>query len=245
MVGSNKIKHIGLIIDGNRRYAKSRDISYDEAYNLGAQKVDEIIKFIFSKTEVLEISIYMLSRDNLFRDRKELETILNAEERLFDSWSADKFFVNGNIHVRFVGELNLLPVRFQRCCDNLKNKTSKNNSKILNLLVAYKGNAEVCEAVERSIKEIYRIINKFEVSVNSSQSLNTALIEVINNNLEIQTPVDLIIRTANENRLSGFLPWQSEYAELYSINKFWPEITNNDITEAINSLAKKERKHGL
>lgn len=245
------IVHLGIIIDGNRRYAKRNNLPYDEVYKLGAEKVYETIRFVFEKTDIKELSIYALSKDNLLRGRNEINSILEAQGSAFEEWAKDPFFSEKKIKVIFAGELKLLPVSFQKSCEKLEEATKGNDSLALNILVAYSGDREISMAVKNSINEITKSVKdimkkKDKYDDNHIESvLNTTIKNAITRNLQIKTPVDFIIRSGSGNRLSGFLLWQSEYAEIYTIDKLWPEITMSDIKNAIDTFSKKDVKHGL
>ena len=229
------IKHIGVIIDGNRRYAKKTGLSFDEVYKLGAKKVYEVIRFIFGQTDISELSIYALSYDNLLRKSKELDSVLQVQKEEFDNWFNDPFFEAQNVKVRFVGELNILPKDVQKSCYALAQRTGKNDGKILNILIAYFGSKEIVRAVENILKR--------KDSLSKAKNLDVE--ELIWENLSVKNPVEMIIRTGGGSRLSGFLPWHSEYAELYTLDKLWPEIEVSDVKEAIayyNSLEMKKGK---
>jgi undecaprenyl diphosphate synthase len=232
----NGIKHLGIIIDGNRRFSKRTGLPYNQVYKLGAQKVYEVVRYVFTKTDIPELSIYALSYDNLLRKSKELDAILKSQKEEFDRWIDDSFFEKYDIKIRFIGELNLLPIGVVKSCIALMEKTSNNKGKTLNLLMAYFGSREIVLAVERILKHKNIFAN--------GNGKNIDVQDLIQQNLSIKEPVDLIIRTGGGARLSGFLPWQSEYAELYTIKKLWPEVEAKDIQEAIEYYNTIEAKKG-
>lgn len=232
----NGIKHLGIIIDGNRRFAKRTTLPYNQVYKLGAQKVYEVVHYVFTNTEIQELSVYALSYDNLLRKSKELDAIMKSQKAEFDRWIDDSFFDKNGIKIRFVGELKLLPIGIVKSCISLMEKTANNKEKTLNILMAYFGNREIVLAVERVLKHKSLYANENDNNVNIQ--------ELIQENLSIKDPVDMIIRTGGGSRLSGFLPWQSEYAELYTIKTLWPEIETKDIQRAIEYYNTVEMKRG-
>jgi undecaprenyl diphosphate synthase len=229
---SSQIKHMGIIIDGNRRYSKKMKLSFEQVYRIGANKVSEMIRFIFSETDIPELSIYALSYDNLLRKSTELDSILKVQKEEFDSWSHDPFFHEKKIKINFVGELSLLPKDVLESCNSLMETTKNNDGKTLNILLAYFGTREIVKAVEK-------ILNMYK-----SKPKDVDVQTLINENLTVKSPVDLIIRTGGASRLSGFLPWQSEYAELYTLKKLWPEIEAADIKTAMEHFKGIEVKKG-
>jgi undecaprenyl diphosphate synthase len=233
-----RLEHLGIIIDGNRRYAQRSKLQLEDAYNLGAQKVYDVIRYVFGKTDIGELSVYALSYDNILRKPGEVDTVIKAQKAAFDRWVNDPFFENMKIRVRFIGDLSVLPSEFRESCERLERKTSKNNGRVLNMLVAYMGHREISAAVEKVLKHKgITVLGKNERILN--------LEELISKNLDIKKPVDLVIRTANEHRFSGFLPWQTEYSELYVLDKQWPEIEVEDVERAITKFNEHEVKRGL
>ncbi len=229
----NKVEHLGIIIDGNRRYAKAIGVELETSYMLGAEKVYEIIKYVFEHTEVIELTIFALSYDNLIRDAKELEPIISIQNKYFKNWCSDPFFEKKQIKIRFVGRLYALPNDIQETCAMLEKKTAKNNKKVLNILMAYTGHLDIADTIKQIVTSNIQITENSDVE------------KIINENIQISRPVDVVIRTSGENRLSGFLLWQSEYAELYSIKKTWPEVTAKDIKKVLNDYKNREIKKGL
>lgn len=231
---ANQIKHLGIIIDGNRRYSKKTKLPFKEVYKIGANKVYDVIRFVFEKTDIQELSIYALSYDNLLRKSPELDAILKTQKEEFYKWAEDPFFSENGIRVRFIGELNTLPTDILKSCILVMDKTLKNNKKTLNILMAYFGSMEIARAVERILRR------KNFYSDREHENMRN----LIQQSLEVKKSVDLIIRTGGGSRLSGFLPWQSEYAEIYVTKKLWPEIEESDIEEAINHYNELEVKKG-
>lgn len=237
-MSGQRIIHVGIIIDGNRRYAKREGLGGMEAYRLGAQKVYEVINFILGKTNITELSIYALSRDNLLRKSDELNPIIEAEKVAFDSWYADPFFEQNGIKVKFVGDLSLLPESVRETCAKLQSKTQNYGKKRLNILIAYIGHHEISSAFH-NVLDIHEIHKSKGMYLDKAQTH-----KLIEQNLQVTTPVDLVIRTAGEHRLSGFLPWQTQYAEYYTIDKLWPEVEIEDIRKIVSEFEKKEVKRG-
>jgi tritrans,polycis-undecaprenyl-diphosphate synthase [geranylgeranyl-diphosphate specific] len=235
-----KLEHLGIIIDGNRRYAKKMNITVLEAYKLGADKVYETINLVFGKTDIPEISVYALSFDNLMRRLGELNLLLDVQRAAFEKWATDPLFKEKGICVKFVGELETLPPKIKKSCLALQAATSGNDSRVLNILMAYFGHREISGAVAKILDAKDMVLEK------GSKAERLDRIEtLIASNLQVKRPVNLIIRTAGGNRLSGFLPWQSEYAELYPLKKYWPEVNPEDIKKAIDQFNNSGAKYGL
>ena len=235
---TKRLDHLGLIIDGNRRYSKKTGATLENAYKIGAKKVYDTIHYVFGKAGIKELSIYALSYDNLSRTPEEVLPILKMQKASFDQWISDPFFDEKKIRIKFVGEMNLLPLDLCETCAMLEKKTAANDAFNLNILIAYMGHREISEAVERGLKND-------SLSMTDRSARIKEVERCIDENLDVTRPVDLIIRTANGFRLSGFLLWQSEYAELAVLAKLWPEVEIGDIERAIAEYINTDEKHGL
>jgi undecaprenyl diphosphate synthase/tritrans,polycis-undecaprenyl-diphosphate synthase [geranylgeranyl-diphosphate specific] len=232
-----ELSHLGVIIDGNRRYAKNNDIELEEAYARGAYKVYAVIRHVFEETMIREMSIYAISQENLLRESKELDAMLTIQKQTFDKWASDPFFKEKGIRIRFVGERSALPAEFLKSCEALEEMTAQNKDRTLNMLVAYAGRREISAAVKGILRD----------AISKGTDIKGMDVErLIAENLSVREPVDLIIRTAGGHRLSGFLPWQSHYAEIIAIDKLWPEVEMEDIDRAIIRFCEiNKTKHGL
>jgi len=235
--------HIGIIIDGTRRYARANNLSLREAYNLGAERVYETIRWVLVDFNIKELSFYTFSYDNLQRPSEEREAVLKVQEETFKKWIDDSFFNKEEIGVKFAGEYENIPSTMFMCCNDLEEKTKNNKKRQLNILLGYMGHREIGKAVRRMLEKEDEGMLKGLLKFGLHDSISI-LCDNIQENLDIFSPVDLIIRTANEHRISGFMPWQSEYAEFYFIDKPWPEIEKRDIENALEDYARRERRRG-
>jgi undecaprenyl diphosphate synthase len=225
------LNHLGVILDGNRRYAKKIGVELSEAYKHGADKVYTVVRHIFEKTSIAEISIYALSYDNLLRKSEDLNAVLKIQKDVFDKWTGDPFFKEKGIRIRFVGDRGILPTEFRKSCERLEAVTSGNGNRTLNMLVAYGGRRDISSAVRK-------------VLLNAKDLNNLHIEKRITENLDIKNPVDLVIRTAGGRRLSGFLLWQSDYADIITLDMLWPEIELADIDRAIAGFCSEKTKRG-
>jgi len=227
-----KLNHLGVIIDGNRRYAEKAGLGLGKAYLEGADKVYAVVRHVFDKTDIGEVSVYALSYDNLLRKSDELDAILRIQKAAFDKWTEDPFFRERGIRVRFVGDRGMLPAGFRESCERLESATSENGNRVLNILMAYVGRKDISSAVKKAVL--------------GAKDVNDIDIErYITENLDVKNPVDLVIRTASGHRLSGFLLWQSDYAEIIALDKLWPEVEMEDIDGAIAKFQSGKTKRGL
>jgi tritrans,polycis-undecaprenyl-diphosphate synthase [geranylgeranyl-diphosphate specific] len=224
-----RVKHIGLILDGNRRFAKRLILEPWKGHELGAGKVQELLDWT-KEIGVKEFTLYCLSCENIkTRPKNELEflfKLFRKEFRIIDSKKIQKY----GIKIRFIGNLYLLPKDLEKQCKELEKKTSKNKNYIINFALAYGGRQEIIDAIKKILK------NKI-----SSEKMNEREFE---KNLWLNSSPDLIIRTGGEKRTSNFLPWQSIYSEWFFLNKMWPEFTKQDLLGCIKKFNQRKRRFG-
>lgn len=222
------INHLGLIIDGNRRHSHKYKIPLEKSYTIGAKKLTKTIKFIFTETNIHELTIYVFSIENLERKKNEIKSMLSASLNEVNFWIKDPFFKNANIKFNFIGNITAIPdLNLREQCELLEKETKNNNKKILNFLIAYEPYTEIYEAI-KGIKK-------------TKSNLTTQIF----NNMKIKNAIDVIIRYGGDYRLSNFLPLHSTNAELFFINKTWPETELNDIKRIFLEYKKRERHKGL
>lgn len=223
------LKHILVIPDGNRRYAKMHNLDYPVVYKKSMLDITgELIKFFLIKKGAQEFTIYGLSLNNLLkRPATETRVILDTELEAFEGWFKDIEFKEHKIAVRFVGEKHLLPEKFKEELDSLELKNPKNPKKICNVLVAYDAQEELIHAFirvkEKGIKLTADNFFKF---------------------LYIKTPINLVFRTANEQRLSGAPIYQSTQAEFIFADYFYPELDESKMIDIVKEYEKRKRSLG-
>lgn len=218
--GRNLIpKHVGLIPDGGRRWAKNHGISYYESYIISMKKIYEIFDYLYS-VGVNMISVYFSSSMNYLRPNQEVVDFNNAENEFCESY-LKPLVIKYGLHVEFCGNQELIPDGFLATLNSIKERTQDYNAKYLNLCVAYNPLYELWESAKES-------------------STPDAFIE----NLWISSPLDLIIRTGDANLLSNFLPIQSSFARLYFIDRLFNDISVTDVKDIIKTFSQINRKYG-
>ncbi len=231
MVISEKIpEHLGIIIDGNRRWAKEKGLPSFEGHRRGLDNVKRIGDWCYEKG-VKIISFYAFSTENWNRSKIEVAYLM----KLLEKSVSGKYLSDLNekkIQLQVIGQKERLPKPLQDKIIKAEKLTENNKKGILNLAVSYGGRAEIVRAIKNIIK------NKI-----SPEEITE---DLINENLWTQgLPFpDLIIRTGGEQRLSNFLIWQSAYSELYFTNKYWPGFSENDIDKAFIDFSRRERRFG-
>ena len=222
------IPHVLVIPDGNRRFAKSKNMDLGVVYKfISDYTTTGLIKFFLLGHNSKELTIYGVSRDNVLkRSKKDLEPIYDAQTDLYSRWLKDKE-ITSKVKFRFIGDRKILPKNYQSIIKSLENTTSKNTNGICNILAGYSGQWETLEAIKKANEK------KEELDLDNYDSF-----------LEIQTPIDLVIRTGFEKRLSNCPMYQAAYAELVFTDYFYPELTMDKLQEIVKAYEKRERRFG-
>ena len=225
--------HIGIIMDGNGRWAADKGWPRSFGHRAGAKKVSEIIKYC-PELKVKTLTLYAFSTENWKRAAHEVSSLM----RLFRGYLQTKYLevVKNNIKVKFLGDTKPLPKDILLQMKKLERDTKKNNGFFLNIALNYGGRNEII----RSTKKIAKDLLSDKISIDDiNETLFSSYLDTSG-----QKDPDLIIRTAGEMRLSNFLLWQSVYSELYFSNKMWPEFNTQDFEMAVYSFRKRNRKFG-
>jgi tritrans,polycis-undecaprenyl-diphosphate synthase [geranylgeranyl-diphosphate specific] len=227
--------HLGIIIDGNRRWARARGLPPWEGHKAGAEKLDEFLNWCL-ELGIPQVSIYTLSTENLNRPKEELKHLFKLLEEYVDGLLNDKkkfaLLEKYEVKVRFVGELNRLPKKLIRLMGKLMEKTAKYQKRVLNFLVAYGGKSEIVNAVKKLAEEVIKH-GKIEITEKD-----------IEKHLYVPQPLDLVIRTGGYQRLSNFLLWQASYAEIYVTKTLWPDFSKKEFMKALRWYSQQKRNFG-
>ena len=230
-----KPKHIGFILDGNRRAANKLGISSQEGHELGAEKFKDVLQWCFD-LDIKVISCWIFSTENFSRENEEINHILKLTQEYFKQMRDDKKIHQYKVKILVSGEINLLPQGLQDEIEKTKECTKNYNDFILNICLAYGGRAEITNAVREICKDVLSEEIKLE-------NINEELISKKMYTSSIPDP-DLIIRTSKEIRLSGFLLWQGIYSELYFSDVYWPLFRKIDFLRAIITYQNRVRNYG-
>ena len=231
---SESPKHVGVILDGNRRWAKNNLASSKSGHEAGARKIVELLGWC-EEVNVELVTLWLLSTENLSREKNELNTLCEVIAETVEELSRE-----GKWNLVLMGSLDLLPVWL---ADRLKKSIAVDSGKqklTVNLAIGYGGRQEISDAVKAMLQH----------HLSSGDSLK----EVVNN-LDIeeiskylytagQPDPDLVIRTSGEQRLSGFLLWQSAHSEFYFCEAYWPDFRKLDFLRALRSYAARHRRFG-
>ena len=222
-------KHIGIILDGNRRFAKRLLLEPWKGHEYGAEKVEKLLDYM-KEIGIKEFTLYCMSVENInHRPKNELDYLFKIFRKEFREMNREKLMANG-IKIRFIGNLNLLPADLKEQCLKLEKETEMNHDYIVNFALAYGGRQEIIEAVRKIV------LKKLK-----PEEINE---EVFGKNLWLESEPELVIRTGGEKRTSNFLPWQAAYSELLFLDKFWPEFDKEDLIMAIEEFQRRKRNFG-
>ncbi|HEX7106863.1 MAG TPA: isoprenyl transferase [Acidothermaceae bacterium] len=227
-------KHVGVILDGNRRWARAAGIGLASGHRRGAEKIDEFLGWC-AELRIDVVTLWLLSTDNLARSPAELAPLLQIIEDAVNELAASRRW-----RINPVGALDLLPDATARSLKEAQDATSTIPGLLVNVAVGYGGRREIADAVRA-------LLHEHASKGTSIEDLANLLdIEHIAKHLYTkgQPDPDLVIRTSGEQRLSGFLLWQSAHSELFFCEAYWPDFRRVDFLRAVRSYAERERRFG-
>ena len=229
------LESIAFIPDGNRRYAKKANISLAESYSLGTQKAWDVLNWLSKYPSITTGTFYTFSIKNFSRSKDELGILFNIFEKQLFRVLHEKIDENKGVKIKFLGHTNLFPKNLQEEMKKVEEKTSIYSQRTLNLALGYDGQTEIIDATKKFAKDVSS--GKVDANSLTPESFSKYLYS------DFKAP-DLIVRTSNEQRLSGFLTYQSSYSELAFIDKYWPELTKEDVDKVVLDFEERERRFG-
>lgn len=225
--------HIAIIMDGNRRWAKSKGLPVALGHKQGAETLEKIVRYA-NKIGVKYLTVYAFSTENWKRAEEEVKSLMILFQGYIDKYS--KIADTENIKIQFLGDMTAFSGKFQKGVQNCIEKTKNNTGVVFNIALNYGGRLEIVNAVK---------------SIAQKVKLNEIKIEQIDENLisdnlytKNMPDPDLLIRTSGEIRTSNFLPWQIVYSEFLFLDKYWPDFNERDLDNAIIEYNKRTRKFG-
>jgi short-chain Z-isoprenyl diphosphate synthase len=234
-------RHVGIILDGNRRHAQKLGITDPlEIYDIGARKLDEVLAWC-RELEVPTVTLWVLSPENLRRPTAEVDGIFAAVKAKLTELARDPRIHEARIRVRAIGKLSLIPEATQEAIRAAEKATAAYQDMVLNIAVAYGGRQEIVDAVTALLEDSATV---------EGSSLSDAIArltpEAVGRYMYtagLPDP-DLIIRTSGEVRLSGFMLWQSAHSEFYFTDVHWPAFRKIDFLRAIRTYQSRQRRFG-
>lgn len=223
----SKIQHLAIIMDGNRRWAKTRGLPPFEGHRAGYKKIEEMLNWC-RDAGIKILTLFAFSTENWQRPKEEVDFLMKLF--LLALTRDIKKLHKNKVRVRIIGRREGLPEKLKEAIKKSEELTKNNGGGTLNLAINYGGRPELADAFKKIAKNPPEEITEETIS----QNLYTA---------GLPDP-DLIIRTSGEQRLSGFLTWQSAYSELLFINHHWPEFSKEDFDAALADFANRQRRFG-
>jgi tritrans,polycis-undecaprenyl-diphosphate synthase [geranylgeranyl-diphosphate specific] len=232
-----KPEHVAIILDGNRRWASNNAMIPWVGHRQGANKVDELLDWCID-LDVKFITLYAFSTENFNRSPKEVEAIMKLIEEKLRSILENERIHENKVKVKAIGRLDLLPDSIQKIIKRVEESTKMYSDRLLNVALAYGGRAEIVDAT----KKIARKALEGELN---PEKINEKLFEKYLYTAHMpRQDADLIIRTSGEERLSGFLSWQSAYSELCFVDVNWPDFRHIDLLRAVRTYQRRKRRFG-
>ena len=230
---NNYPAHIAIIMDGNRRWARQKNLDIREGHKKGAETLEKIAKYC-NKIGIKYLTVYAFSTENWKRISEEVGALMILLQNYLNDFS--KRANTENIKIKVLGDISVLSKGMQNSINKAMERTKENTGLTLNIAFNYGGRAEITYA----LKQIAEKIKNNELSIDDISE------DLISNHLYTkgQPDPDLLIRTSGELRTSNFLPWQIAYTEFYFDNKYWPDFSEEDLLKAIEIYEGRNRKFG-
>lgn len=226
-------KHIAIIMDGNRRWAREKGLETKEGHKAGADNLENIAKYC-NEIGVKYLTVYAFSTENWKRSREEVSALMILLKNYLK-----KFSKNANkegIRIKILGDISVLDDGLRNSINEAVERTKNGTGLTLNIAFNYGGRAELTHAMKKIAQEV--VDNKIKIDDINENLISEKLYT------ENQPDPDLLIRPGGELRISNFLPWQLVYSEFYFTDKFWPDFNNEDLLDAIKTFNKRNRKFG-
>jgi tritrans,polycis-undecaprenyl-diphosphate synthase [geranylgeranyl-diphosphate specific] len=226
-------KHIGIILDGNRRFARRQLAKPWMGHEWGFKKLKKLFEWM-RELDVKELSLYCFSMQNFNRSKEEVDRLMDIFKRAAKEVMENEDIHKHKIKVNPIGRWHMFPPEVVAELKKMKEMTKDYDGYQVNLCMAYGGREEMVDAV----KKIGRLLEKGELK---SEEITE---EIVAENLYLDHYPDFIIRTSGEHRTSNFLMWQSTYSEWFFIQKMWPEFEKEDLVKCIDEYQSRERRFG-
>ena len=224
-------RHVAIIMDGNRRFAKRRGLPPYMGHFFGSKKAEKVLEWCL-ELGIKNVTTYAFSPENFRRSEEEKKNLFKLMERELKRLLTDKRIHKNRVRVRIVGRKDLLPESVQRVIEELENATRHYDKYNLNIALAYGGRQELIDAIRDILKAVKEGILKVE-------EITKELVERYLYSDNGYESVDLLIRTGGEQRLSNFLPWQTANSVAYFCDVCWPEFRKIDFLRAIRTWQRR------
>jgi tritrans,polycis-undecaprenyl-diphosphate synthase [geranylgeranyl-diphosphate specific] len=230
-------KHVAIIMDGNRRYSKLQgNMDVVKGHEIGVDTLEKVLDWSI-ELGIEIITVYAFSTENFNRPPHEVEGLMKLFVKNFKRLVDHEKIHRNAVKVKVVGRTELIPESVREAIKEAEDATAHYDKRLFNIAIGYDGRLEIID----SIKKIIEQVQAGEITVDDVDE------DLVSQNLYTEGLADpnLIIRTSGEERLSGFLLWQSSYSELYFCETLWPELRKVDFVRAIRSYQERERRFGV
>ncbi len=227
-------KVLALIPDGNRRWAMKHSLSFFNGYNLGVNKFIDFADWC-KDYGIGNITVWAFSTENFRRSRVEMDALFNIYRKVATDRDLISRLHDNKTRVNIVGNRLLLPRDLADALHKIEIETGAYKDRVINMLVAYGGRDDVLHAAREMVRDaLKRKVRSVDEAAFRSHMLSGNVPDI-----------DLVIRTSGEERLSGFMPWQAGYSELYFSKKLWPDFTRRDLEIALEDYGERKRRFGI
>lgn len=225
----SNLKHLAIILDGNRRWARERGLPTFEGHRVGYERIKDVSKWCLERN-IKILTVYAFSTENWNRSKEEVKYLMTLMNKAF-SEELDELNKLG-FKINIIGSRDRISKTIKKNIEKIENETKNNKKAILNICFNYGGRLEIVEAVKKIVEEGIEV-----------EKINE---ELIGKYIWFkgQPEPDLIVRTSGEKRLSGFLTWTSVYSELYFPRCYWPDFDEKELDKAIKEFNKRNRRFG-
>ena len=230
-------KHVAIIMDGNRRYSKLQgNMDVIKGHEIGVDTLEKVLDWSI-ELGIEIITVYAFSTENFNRPQHEVEGLMKLFVKNFKRLVDHEKIHKNEVKVKVVGKTELIPESVREAIKEAEDATAQYDKRLFNIAIGYDGRLEIIDSFKKIIKQV----QAGEITIDDVDE------ELVSKNLYtggLDDP-NLIIRTSGEERLSGFLLWQSSYSELYFCETLWPELRKVDFIRAIRSYQERERRFGV
>lgn len=224
--------HVAIIMDGNGRWAQKRGLKRTNGHKKGAEVLKKISEYVYDR-KIKVLSVFAFSTENWKRDKEEVDYLMDLFLKAFkDNFESIK---NKGVKIVFSGLKSKLSDKVIKSMEKMSKETENNKNGIFNICLNYGGQDEILEATKKICEDVSN--KSLEISDINNSLFNKYLFNEL-------PPIDLMIRTSGEYRISNFMLWQMAYSELYFTDVLWPDFDEKELDKAIDSFNKRDRRFG-
>lgn len=229
------LQHLAVILDGNGRWAKERNLDVSDGHKAGAENLVNFVSLIINEYSYIEcLTVYVFSKENWGRSATEVSFLMNLFDKCLDKY-LKKFHKEG-VKIKFLGNFERINLSLQKKMQEIEEKTKNNTKLTFNICLSYSGREEIVDATKKICQDV--MDKKLDIDLLDDEIFKRYLY-----NPFVPYP-DLIIRTGGELRLSNFLLWEAAYSEFYTTKTFWPAFDKKSLDDALENFNNRKRNFG-